>query len=586
MNPTRTTARLAALMLAALMLAGCGGGGGEPTVSQGAHDMLQHELDDALAELMKEREAKQAAETARQTAEAEVGRLNTLIGSESDAANASGTLYAQLKAAQDEVAMLTARIGTAADPQSLEGRLAAANARVTSLTAELEGTKSALATIQQTLQTTQTERDTAQQQAEQAQQQAQQAQQDAQQQIEEAQRQADVGVRVTAMIEELTGDTVDDANSPTVVMGVSHQQGASRIFTRPLDLPREGSAPSVPGGWSSMSYSGPRGTVGTDTVYLYTNIQAPSSKAFWKEHGEGVTSLTGLVSGFTETATVTSFGNGRSLYQTTDNPPVAENRDNGSRSGTYDGYSGTFTCATACNITAAADGALTFVGDWTFTASLTARRNSQLYEQDTEFLYFGIWAFEPTSASGTPDFQWARGGDATNIANFGLLTGTATFTGGAVGKYALAKVEGRAARPARIGTFTATAAFTANFDTNLISGRITGFKEGGSDLGADWNIFLGATASTAATLAATGASANAVANAGAIDGDPAAVSWNVTLHGSDNADMSAADDYTAAKYPRADVAGVAGWFSAAAGTNAALAGAFGAACTTGTMCAR
>ena len=50
--------------------------------------------------------------------------------------------------------------------------------------------------------------------------------------------------------------------------------------------------------------------------------------------------------------------------------------------------------------------------------------------------------------------------------------------------------------------------------------------------------------------------------------------------------MSAAADYSAAKYPRADVAGVAGWFRANASTNAAIAGAFGAACTSGAMCAK
>ena len=47
------------------------------------------------------------------------------------------------------------------------------------------------------------------------------------------------------------------------------------------------------------------------------------------------------------------------------------------------------------------------------------------------------------------------------------------------------------------------------------------------------------------------------------------------------------DDYTTDKYPAADIAGVSGWFNAkTADENAAIAGAFGAACTTGTMCAR
>ena len=47
MTRTRITT-LAALLLAALFLAGCGGsGGGEPTVTQTLHDELQAELDAA-----------------------------------------------------------------------------------------------------------------------------------------------------------------------------------------------------------------------------------------------------------------------------------------------------------------------------------------------------------------------------------------------------------------------------------------------------------------------------------------------------------------------------------------------------------
>ena len=411
-----------------------------------------------------------------------------------------------------------------------------------------------------------------------AEQREQEAREEAARRIEEAELQANTAVRAPLLITELTALAATDVAAGA---GVGHIPGESRTFTRPLNLPAKGSAPNVPGSWSSASYSGPRGNVGTDTVYLYTNIQAPSSKAFWKEHGESVTSLTGAASGFAETATVAGFGTDRSLYQDSVGSP--ENRDNVSRGGTYDGYSGTFKCATGCNIAAAADGALTFTGDWTFTASLTARRHSSQAQQDSEFLYFGIWAYEPTDAAGAPDVQWAAGGDADDIANFANLTGTATFTGGAIGKYALAKVAGRAAKT---GTFTATASFSATFGGSpTISGRITDFKDGGSDLGSGWHVFLGSSASAAATLAATGATGTTTTH-GAIDGDTAEGIWAATLHGSDNADMSAAADYTAAKYPRADVAGVSGWFRANAGTNAAIAGAFGAACTTGAMCAQ
>lgn len=422
------------------------------------------------------------------------------------------------------------------------------------------------------------------------------AREEAERRIEEAQRQADVAQRVTPLIT-TTLSTSTGFTDAGAQMGVAWERGERRTFTRPLNLPAKGSAPSVPGGWSSASYSGPKGNVGTDTVYLYTNIQAPGSKAFWKEHGESVTGLTGAASGFTDAPTVTVSGFGttaKELYPATDGTldGASTTSDTRARSigGTYGGYSGTFKCDASCDIAAAEGGALTFEGTWTFTASLTAKRSSKYAEQDTEFLYFGIWASDPTDPAGTHEFKWARGGASViSDANFTALTGTAEFRGGAIGKYALAKVGGR---DAKIGTFTATANFTADFGAadaaGTLSGRITDFKEGGTSLGSDWHVFLGSSASAAATLvaAAGGMSASDVADAGAIDGDTATVSWAATLHGSDNEDMSSADDYTAAKYPRADVAGIAGWFRAAAGTNAAIAGAFGAACTTGAMCAK
>ena len=59
-------------------------------------------------------------------------------------------------------------------------------------------------------------------------------------------------------------------------------------------------------------------------------------------------------------------GTVRSLYQ-------QDSTGNVSRGGTYNGYFGTFTCPSGCNMAAGADNALTGVtGTWTFTASPTA----------------------------------------------------------------------------------------------------------------------------------------------------------------------------------------------------------------------
>ena len=96
--------------------------------------------------------------------------------------------------------------------------------------------------------------------------------------------------------------------------------------------------------------------MGTDTVYLYTNIQAPGSKAFWKEHGESVANLTSAASGFDVTANSERLSECRQKMPAhRDTFGEAEDEANGERSGTYDGYSGKFTCETDCNIATGAD---------------------------------------------------------------------------------------------------------------------------------------------------------------------------------------------------------------------------------------
>ena len=718
MTRTRITT-LAALLLAALFLTGCGGsGGGEPTVTQTLHDELQAELDAALADLEKERKAKADEEAARETAEGEVTRLRgeletatdnvtrltdelatattglgrltaqlatannnvesltdrigttddadslqgmlaaekarvttlmnqigtapggddtggsglrkdladaeanvarltaqigtaedadslqgmlkaekdevtrltTLIGAEANEADADGSLYAQLKYAKAEVMRLTGEIGTASDSDSLKGMLEAEKLEVIRLKSQVITLNERITGLQSQLADARTDVTDAEQRADQTEREADQRVAEAEQQAE---TQADVIVRAPLLITKLTGLASSDAATEAQA-SVTHMPGESRTFIRPSSLPPKGSAPSVPGGWNSASFSGPRGTVGTDTVYLYTNIQAPGSKAFWKEHGKNVPDLRGAASDFTGTPKVTVSGFGtqaKELYPDPDGGnPLTSDTSGRSIGGTYDGYSGTFTCDSACDISADDDGALTFESTWTFTASRTAKRPSSQAELDTEYLYFGIWTFDPTNPSGTDspphDFEFVFGGDATDITNFGTLTGTATFAGGAVGKYALEKVGGRAAK---IGTFTATATFSATFDDNdsTISGRITAFKDGGgSSLGSNWHVFLGASASTAATLATAGVTGG-VAD-GSIDGDSATGAWGATLHGSDNHIFDAAqrDEYPLSGYPVADLAGVAGWFEAAAGTNAAIAGAFGAVCTSHPACVR
>ena len=473
---------------------------------------------------------------------------------------------------------LTGEIGTASDPDSLAGMLEAEKQKVSRLENQARILNDTITGLRSQLADARTDVADAERETEQTEREADQRVAEAEQQAEQ---QANVIVRVPLLIDvldELSGGVATGA-------GVEHLPGESRTFKRPLNLPAKGSAPSVPGSWHSASYSGPRGNVGTDTVYLYSNIQAPGSRAFWKVHGQSVADADIKGPPNSEKVTVSGFGMPmRTLLTEADGTTQKDSTGKVTRNGTYNGYSGTFTCDNGCNIkTDDATEVLAFTGTWTFTTSLTTKRSSRQTEEDTEFLYFGIWAFEPTNPSDTMnehEFKWAAGGDKTGITNttFNALTGTAEFAGGAIGKYALAKVGGRAAR---IGTFTATATFNATFAANnsKISGRITDFKEGGSSLGSDWHVFLGSTASAAADFTEMGATGM---THGAIDGDNATGTWGATLHGSDNKELADREKYAASEYPIADVTGVAGRFEAVAGSSAAIAGAFGAACETGT----
>ena len=715
--PRTRLAPLTALLLAALFLAGCGGGGGEPTVTQTLHDELQAELDAALADLETEREAREDEAAARTTAETEVTRLEGAIGDADDLADVGGSLYAQLNAATANVTQLTdqleaatgniqsltAQIGDADDEDSLQGMLAAekaevtrlemligvatdaakadgslhaqlnaanaevtrlegvigvatdaakadgslhaqlnaAKARVTSLetligdavtptadslrgqlaaakteatklkaqigsatdatslqgkltTAEAEVTQltNALTTSQAEVTRLTTALATAQATATTATQQATDATQEADRRVEQAEQQGNVSLRVTPMLMAMDGAALRAAT-------VRYMPRMSLVFKPIGDYAAGTAAPTVPGGWRSASFTRVTGG-GTETAYLYTNIGSPSGKHFWKVHGQNVsTAVDSGPSAWNLTlAKPTAFGTAgtvRSLYP--DGNDADSNPDDKvgrvTRGGTYNGYSGTFSCVgtsdTGCNMAAGTDNALTDeTGVWTFKASATAGGTPT---QDPEFLYFGIWVSEPTLATAVHGFNWIANGDATDITLFNELEGTATFNGGAVGRYVLRNQVGQ---DDRIGTFTATASFTADFDKgpdgidngNSIEGRITNFRDGGAAL-AGWNVYLGNNPTMAFALTAAGVTSG-VATA-RIGGVIATGDWAATLHGSDNPGHTVfgpgANDVrcpVSGGCPSADVAGVAGRFDAFSNTDApassdaAIAGAFAA----------
>ena len=545
----------------------CGGGGNDEA-------QLRTDLEAAQEELEEQRKAAEAAET--EAAAAEKKRQE-----EEAARLAADKAKAEAEKAQAEAEKAQAE---------------AEKAKIEAEKAKAEAEKQAKAEADRIAAEKQ-RADTAEQKAAEAAQQAQQAkeeQEQLQEQLTEAE-QAELRARASSF----GGEFGTAEAAPGMAMAtVTWPRGGSLTF-RPngVTFPSGSAAPSVPGGWRSASFTGQTGTAAAlvdETVYLYTNIQAPGTRAFWKVHGLTVTmDGTGLA----------ALARGSSAAPTgpdTDANTAGRQYSELTVGGSLNGASGKFTCA--CQGTISADstsginthvtfeqGVPTFIapGSWTFTPSNIA--NGYRVNQDDAYLYFGIWSSIPDNIGPDTlyDFEYIAGGGGTPT-RFAALTGSATFRGGAVGRYVTQGQVG--GQNAKIGTFTATATLNADFgdgtDAGSLSGSITDFSEDGSSL-AGWQVTLGSDGNVGAAsdISGTGASGDTVASIGGLS---VGGSWGATFYGTDNMDLADPAKYPATGYPPVDLAGVAGWFNAiGSGANdASLAGAFGAACTTGTMCAR
>ena len=446
MSRTRL-APLTALLLAALFLAGCGGGGGEPTVTQTLHDELQSELDAALADLKTERDAKAKEAEARSAAEAEVASLTEQIGSMDDAASdAEGaSLNAQLNAAKAKVTELTAEIGTAGAAESLKGKLEAANAKVVRLTAELEAANTSLTSLRGQLTT-----------AQQAQQQAQQQVQEAQQQVQEAQQQAQ-GQEANQRAENLKaafpgGRTPEDALVPIAATDSPVKMAATKGR---LTLTR--------GGYriATLSGNGLRSatmalTRGTDSGKLVVYTDRELSRSLLTHFGSArdasdmtrfeledpIALADGVIPHFPTTPPNTTLwrighnvptsvvgesnGGDTPTYMAPDDAGTTNMKTAPSYTGYLHGLQGRFVCAggTNCQVqvvptyggTVGSNNrfALESVAVTATSGTLYFKPGSsslQLYEggpadgADAEYMVFGYWREDPTSAAGVYQFK-------------------------------------------------------------------------------------------------------------------------------------------------------------------------------------
>ena len=251
--------------------------------------------------------------------------------------------------------------------------------------------------------------------------------------------------------------------------------------------------------------------------------------------------------------------------------------------GTFHGVSGTYTCkpeSAVCAANVSGDGFqlgtvpsdkdadTTFTdggGTWEFKPSDPEAR--VMDSADTMYVSYGWWIRKaendgPFTASAFVDY---KGGDGTAELASGLdtLNGTATYVGGAAGKYALASSTGGTNDA---GHFTARATLNANFTTNTAETAISGMIDmfmGADGMARDWSVKL-----NGSQISATGAIGNASDSTGVntvwtIDGTAAAASGNWTGQLYENGDDNVPEV-------------AAGTFYSEYGTAGKMVGAFGA----------
>ena len=355
-----------------------------------------------------------------------------------------------------------------------------------------------------------------------------------------------------------------DELTVTVIAGAGALPNSAVPATPAVPLkPKSGSVDAL-SGWKGIDFTGTSNAdESTETPKLthearvYHNQGAAKTMTFSGTEGKyGITAVGGYAgaSGQTDTAfnfgdvtTFTAEGSKIKIPSFTEEGmqirTKGENQQNFRVSGTFDGASGHYDCSSSTCSSTISGGKLTgLTGTWNFKPASGAMVSSP----DADYLYFGWWvakdgdtpeaasAFAGRVQSGNTDEPITDGLDVSPVG--GGLSGTATFTGAAVGKYAYRDISEGTAHG---GHFTADAELTAKFgavDTteanagNGVTGTVDNFRlnDGTEDPG--WKVSLNRAAwgtdSTAGQIAANGISDDQAA-----DYAPANTTWSINGNG-------------------------------------------------------
>ena len=331
-------------------------------------------------------------------------------------------------------------------------------------------------------------------------------------------------------------------------------------------------------GWAGKRYADPAGGPSYE-AFVYSNVEAPKqgrkfgsaaavtdTGAYEYQLTDGALPSTSFVAANVAFTGVTRTAGTETFHLPDPNPSGA---DIILIPGSYHGVSGTYNCtpgtpANGCSAAVAAMGFTVSSGDtWTFTPSNAEAR--VMDAEDTAYASYGWWLHK--SADGmtfTASAFVDEKGTVADASGLDALNGTATYMGGAAGKYALASSTGGTNDA---GHFTAMATLKANFTNNTeataISGTIDNF------MGADGKSRLWSVKLNASDIGDDGG----IGNAG--DGtDPVMTVWTI------DGNAAAADGEWTGSLRNNGTDGVpqvaTGTFYSTYGTAGKMVGAFGA----------
>ena len=250
-------------------------------------------------------------------------------------------------------------------------------------------------------------------------------------------------------------------------------------------------------GWEGQKFTASPEGGGTYEAVVYSNVGEPTEGAKFSDTYTLTDGRTGDVTTLTGHATSRvaspSFDHsaGTKTFNLPDPNPGGATIIN--VAGSYQGVSGTYSCtpttpADGCSVGVAASGFTLGGGTWTFMPTDPDARLMDV--PDAIYASYGWWIHKSEDGETfTASAFAADRGDVPDATGITALQGTATYMGGAAGKYALRSMTGGTNDA---GHFTATATLEADFGDDMITGTIDNFI-GADGKSRDWSVKLNET---------------------------------------------------------------------------------------------